>query len=98
MDIKNLINPEIFLLVPVMWILGLFIKKSEINSKKIPLIILIISIILSLLYVLTPTFPNSSQMWYNTTINGIGQGILIAGLTVFGNELGKSIIFGGKNE
>lgn len=90
MDIKNLINPELFILVPIMWILGNFVKKTEISTKKIPLIILIISIILSLLYVLTPTFPISGQMWYNTVINGIGQGILIAGVTVFGNELGKS--------
>lgn len=80
MDILNYILENRLVLVPVLYIIGEFIKRTEyIKDKYIPIIILTIGIIFSVL------------MGGDTVINNVNQGILVAGATVLGNQLMKQI-------
>lgn len=78
MEIVNYIIENRLILIPVLYTLGAFIKKSEfIKDKYIPMILLFLGIILSLF------------MGGDTAINNVIQGILVAGATVLSNQLVK---------
>ena len=66
MDFQNYILDQALILIPVVYILGLFLKKSRvIKNKYIPLILLFFGIALSLLLV-------------GLNVQGIIQGILVS--------------------
>ena len=50
--LQDYIKPELLVLIPVLYILGLMMKKTEkINDKYIPVMLGIIGIVLSAIYV-----------------------------------------------
>ena len=53
MDIMTFIKPELLILVPVLYIMGMGIKKSKVADNRIPLILGLIAIFLSTLWVFT---------------------------------------------
>lgn len=74
MDFQNYILDQALILIPVIYILGLFLKKSTVvKDKYIPLILLFFGIALSLLLV-------------GLNVQGIIQGILVSGTAVFANQ------------
>ena len=78
MDILNYIVQEGLVMIPVLFIIGEIVKGTELLSNKwIPLAVLIISI------GFTPLVLGSY------TADNIVQAVLVAGVTVFGNELIK---------
>ena len=78
MDFLNYIVEEGLVMVPVLFILGEIIKRTELlNNKWIPLVLLIISV------GFTPLLLGGY------VASNILQAILVAGATVFGNELIK---------
>lgn len=80
MDILNYILENRLVLIPVLYIVGEFIKRTEyIKDKKIPIILMLIGIIFSVL------------MGGDTIINNVIQGILVAGATVLGNQVIKQV-------
>lgn len=80
MEIINYIIENRLVLIPVLYILGEFIKRTEyVKDKMIPSILLCIGIVFSIL------------MGGDTVINNIIQGILVAGATVLGNQLIKQV-------
>lgn len=80
MEILNYIIENRLVLIPVLYILGEFIKRTEyVKDKLIPSILLFIGIIFSVL------------MGGDTVINNIIQGILVAGATVLGNQIIKQV-------
>ena len=77
MDFQNYILDQALILIPVIYILGLFLKKSRvIKNKYIPLILLFFGIALSLLLI-------------GLNVQGIIQGILVSGTAVFANQIIK---------
>ena len=77
MDFQNYILDQALILIPVVYILGLFLKKSRvIKNKCIPLILLFFGIALSLLLI-------------GLNVQGIIQGILVSGTAVFANQIIK---------
>ena len=48
---KEFIKPELLILIPVLYLIGIGMKKSEVKDKFIPLLLGIIAVILSGLYV-----------------------------------------------
>lgn len=77
MDFQNYILDQALILIPVVYILGLFLKKSRvIKNKYIPLILLFFGIALSLLLI-------------GLNVQGIIQGILVSGTAVFANQIIK---------
>lgn len=78
MDILNYVVQEGLVMIPVLFIIGEIVKGTELLSNKwIPLVLLVISI------GFTPLLLGA----YDT--NNIVQAVLVAGATVFGNELIK---------
>ena len=78
MDILNYVVQEGLVMIPVLFIIGEIVKGTELLSNKwIPLAVLIISV------GFTPLVLGAY------TANNIVQAVLVAGVTVFGNELIK---------
>ena len=90
MDISMLeyIKPELLILVPVMYLLGIGLKQTTVvKDKLIPLVLGLISVLLSILYVIATT----DMAGYKDVLMGIfiaiTQGILCAGGSVYVNQL-----------
>ena len=80
--LNNFITPELFALIPVLYLIGMGIKKTAwIKDGYIPAILGIIGIVLSCLYLEGVSF------------SAITQGVLCAGASVYVNQLIKQ---GGK--
>ena len=82
------IRPELFILIPFIWILGLFFKKAPEWKADwlIPFILMAIAVVFAVLWLalyLGEGFGGAVILY------GIVQGVIIAGLAVFGNELIK---------
>ena len=86
-EIFDFIKPELLVLVPVLYFIGLGIKKSSIPNKNIPLLLGIISIFLSTLWVFSTSEINNWQDIANAAFVSITQGILAAGTAVYANQL-----------
>ena len=89
MDYQNYIEPELFILIPVIYLIGIAIKKSSVKDKFIPLVLGGISIVLCAIWIF------ASCETYNATdvmfaiFGAITQGILIAGASVYINQIAK---------
>lgn len=82
--IMEYINQENLILVPVIYILGIFLKRfSKFNDKYIPITLLLIASILSFLI--------NNVFSLVALGNSIIQGILITGVAVLGNQLYKQM-------
>lgn len=78
MDILNYVVQEGLVMIPVLFIIGEIIKGTELlGNKWIPLVVLIISV------GFTPPLLGAY------TADNVVQAVLVAGVTVFGNELVK---------
>ena len=78
MDIVNYVVQEGLIMIPVLYIIGEIVKGTKLLSNKwIPLVLLVVSI------GFTPVVLGAY------TADNIVQAVLVAGVTVFGNELIK---------
>ena len=76
MDIMNLLVDQALVLIPVLYVIGRFLKISSIPDKYIPISLLIFGVVLSMLLI-------------GPSVEGFIQGVLVAGAAVFTNELVK---------
>ena len=86
-EVINFIKPELLILIPVLYFIGLGIKKSNVPDKNIPLFLGIISIFLSTLWVFSTSEIHNWQDVANAVFVSITQGILTAGTAVYANQL-----------
>lgn len=84
------VRPELLILAVMLYVLGKFLKLNPRFKKEwtIPYILLGIAIILTPLYVIIVVGEGATA---SIILSGVIQGILIAGLTVFANELIKQV-------
>ena len=88
--IKECITPELLVLIPVLYILGVGIKKSDlIANKYIPITLGLSSIGLALLYTLGSISFENTQVVIAGIFTAIVQGLLCAGASVYVNQLIK---------
>lgn len=86
-NLQNYIKPELLVIVPVIYIIGLIIKNTEkIKDKYIPAILGIVSVLLSLLYIL-----GTGGISVMGVFTAITQGILVVGVAVYVNQLFKQL-------
>ena len=87
-QILNFISPGLIILVAVVYCLGIFLKSSQVKDKYIPITLLVMSIVLTIAYTAC-----IEGMGINPTVivNGFIQGILIASVAVYGNQLLKQV-------
>ena len=83
-ELQEFIKPELLVLVPVLYILGVGIKKSGIADKLIPAVLGATGIVLACLYVF-----GTNGIGVMSVFTAITQGILCAGATVYANQLIK---------
>lgn len=86
---KEFIKPELLILIPVLYLIGIGIKKSEIKDKFIPLMLSIVAIILSGLYVFSTSEIEGAKEIAMAIFVALTQGILTSGASVYFNQLYK---------
>jgi hypothetical protein len=89
MDYQQFIKPELLILIPVLYFIGMAIKKSALKDKFIPLILGAISIFLSGIYVIANCELNGTQAIATALFTAITQGVLVAGASVYVNQIIK---------
>ena len=77
MEFMEYITENALILIPVLYVIGMFLKALEfIKDKYIPCILLVIGIAFSIALI-------------GLNVNAVIQGILVSGATVLGNQLIK---------
>ena len=90
--IKDFIKPELLVLIPVLYIVGNGFKKTSlIKDKFIPLLLGSISILLAGLYTFATSDVNGINEITMAIFTAITQGILIAGASVYANQIYKQL-------
>lgn len=89
---KNYIKPELLVLVVVLYFVGMAIKNGKnIKDNYIPYILGVIGIVLSALWVLATCKLNNYQDVLLAIFTAIVQGVLVAGASVYANQLIKQV-------
>lgn len=91
MNFQDLIKPELLILIPVIYLVGVAFKKSEVNNKYIPLILGCISIFLCGFYTFATCNFSNLQDVLIAIFTSISQGILISGASVYVNQIYKQL-------
>ena len=88
--IQNYIKPELLVVSIVLYFVGIGMKKTErINDKYIPTILGIIGVVISSIYIVATSIFNGYQSILMAIFTSIVQGILVAGLSVYANQIIK---------
>lgn len=85
--IYKFIKPDLLILVPVLFLIGNGLKKSNIKDNKIPIIIGIFGILFSSIWIFSTTDMAGIKEVLMAVFAGFSQGILIAGGSVFFKQL-----------
>ena len=88
-NIAEYIKPELLMLVPVLYFLGLAIKGSPIKNWRIPYILGAVGILLSLIYIFTKSGGGEFGEIMQIIFTAVTQGILISGASVYLHNLIK---------
>lgn len=87
MNLEEFIKPELLILIPLLYVIGIGLKKSKRSDTRIPLILGGISMILSASWVIaTSDISTLKDVAYALFVSGT-QGILSAGASVYFNQL-----------
>ncbi len=87
MNFEEFIKPELLILIPVLYIVGIGLKKSKLSDTLIPLVLGVIAIVLSAAWVIaTSDISALNEVAYALFIS-VTQGILSAGASVYVNQL-----------
>lgn len=87
MNYQDYIKTELLILIPVLYFIGIGLKESKLLDKWIPLLLGIISVILSSIWVFaTSDISCAKEVAYAIFIS-FTQGVLVAGASVYANQL-----------
>lgn len=90
--LKEFIKPEFLVLVPVLYMIGMAAKRSNVRDKMIPWIVGGTGIALCLVYLLATVEIKNYQDGFMLVFSALTQGVLIAGASVYVNQLIKQTI------
>ena len=94
-DFTNYVNPELLVLIPVLYLIGRAMKKSGRCDKHIPLTLGATGILPAVVWVLATHNIGDYQGALMAAFTAIVQGVLCAGAAVYVNQVIKQ---GGKIE
>lgn len=95
MNFQDYIKSELLILIPVLYLIGVAIKKSNLSDKFIPWVLGAVSVVLCGVWVFA-NCPIGTGVEIATAIfTAVVQGVLIAGASVYANQLVKQT---GKDE
>ena len=87
MELKEFIKPELLILIPVLYVVGIGLKKSKLSDTLIPLILGGIAIVLSAAWVIATSDISSLKDVAYALFISVTQGVLSAGASVYVNQL-----------
>ena len=91
-QIMNYVKPELIVVAIVLYFIGIGLKKSEaVPDKYIPLILGGIGIALCAIWVLATCPLDSGQNIAMAVFTAIIQGIIVAGLSTYVNQIVKQV-------
>jgi hypothetical protein len=91
-SIMSYVKPELIVVAVVLYIIGVGIKKMDvIKDKYIPCILGVLGILLCAIWVMSNTSIGTVPEMLMAVFTSIVQGVLVAGLSVYGNQLIKQI-------
>lgn len=91
MDFQNYIKPELLILIPVLYLIGIAIKKSQIADKLIPLLLGAIGVLLSGVYIFATEDISGTQSIMTAIFTAFTQGVLCAGASVYADQIVKQV-------
>ena len=87
MKFEEFIKPELLILIPVLYFVGIGLKKSKLSDTLIPLLLGGISIVLSGAWVIAASDISTLKDVAYALFVSVTQGILSAGASVYFNQL-----------
>ena len=98
MNFEDYIKPEQLVLIPVLYLVGLAIKKSNLNDRWIPIVLGAAGVVLAGLYIFATTDMSGGKDAVMAVFVALTQGILTAGASVYANQIYKQITKGGEEK
>lgn len=89
MDLNTYIMPELMVLVPVIYLVGVGLKKSTVKDNLIPVLLGVVGVVLAGLWIFSTTDIANSKQLASALFGAVTQGIIVAGVAVYGNQLIK---------
>lgn len=89
--VKDYIRPELLILIPVLYLIGVGIKKTALKDEIIPFLLGTVAIILSALYIFATGDIHNAKEVAMAIFTAITQGILVSGASVYFNQLYKQL-------
>lgn len=91
-QIMNYIKPELIVVAVALYFVGIWLKQSQtIKDKFIPLILGCVGIVLATIYVVATCPLGTMQEIAMAVFTAIVQGILVAGLSTYVNQIVKQV-------
>lgn len=95
-QIIKYVKPELLVLAVVLYFIGMALKKTEkVSDKYIPVVLGVVGIVLASIYVVGTVSLAGRQDIAMAVFTAIVQGILVAGLSTYVNQIFEQI---GKDE
>lgn len=90
-SLTQYLQPELLILVPVLYLIGMALKNSEkVSDKFIPLILGICGVVIAVIYCFaTVTITDGYKGVLMILFTAVTQGILCAGASVYVNQIVK---------
>ncbi len=90
--LESYIDPGLLVLVPVLYIIGIGLKKMQrFNSAYLPIILGLLGIFLSAMYLFIDLQVNNIKDVIEYIFNSLVQGILAAGASVYFNQVKRQM-------
>lgn len=87
--LKEMIKPELLVLIPVLYLFGTALKKSQVSDKHIPWLLGLVATVLGLIYIFATSSIGTWQEVLLAFFSGITQSVLCAGASVYVNQIVK---------
>ena len=87
MNYQEYLKTELLVLIPVLYCIGIAMKKSKLPDKIIPISIGIASIVLSTIWVIATSDISTIKEAASAIFTALTQGVLVAGASVYANQI-----------
>ena len=87
MNYQDYIKTELLILIPVLYFIGIGLKKSKMPDKWIPIALGVTSVVLSAIWIVATTDISGFKEIAFAVFTVVTQGVLAAGASVYANQL-----------
>lgn len=87
MNFQDYIKTELLILVPVLYFVGIGLKKSRLPDRWIPVALGITAVVLSAVWVMATADISGIREMASAFFTAVTQGVLVAGASVYVNQL-----------